>query len=138
MCEPEVFSAIADWTELSHGYGEEIWSNLQWWISGSFAVILTSHFARTSLNLFTTALLCTLYALFTWVVFGNLALDMAKDNAVFQDVTAFAASHGCSDLKALQPDQPISLAVAMIIFLPSMFVATIGYLIYSWRVHTRS
>ena len=138
MCEPDVFGVIADWTELAHGYGEAIWSNLQWWISGSFAVILTAHFARMSLNQFTTVLLCILYTLFSLVVFGNLFVDMAKGESVFQDVTAFAASHGCDGLESLKPVQPESLALAMMFFLPSMFVATVGYLIYSWRLNSRS
>ena len=137
MCDPEVFSAIADWIALSHSYGEETWSNLQWWISGSFAVILTSHFARTSLNIFTAVLLGLLYALFTWMVGTNMAHDRAKDGRVHADLTHFAQSHGCGDLEHLVPYEA-GVDIAFTVFLPVMFFSTLGYLAYSCWAHMKS
>ena len=140
MCDPEAFGALADWISLTHEYGEATWASMQWWISGSFAIILTSHFARNSLNIVTTILLGTLYVLFSASLWGNLALDVVKAQDAFRDIAQFASDQGCQELSHLPPYySPVPvLAQLMPYFLGLMLCSTLGYLGYSYRLNRKS
>jgi hypothetical protein len=105
--------------------------NLQWWVSGSFAVILTSYFARESLKIPVAVLLGILYILFTTMLTLNSNLDGLKMDAVFHDSRNLAAITGCGELQLVQPlDVPVFGAVFSI-FVTLMGIATLGYLAYS-------
>ena len=146
MCDPEAFSAIGEWLALTHIYGEESWNHLQWWVSGSFAIILTSHFARDSLNAFVASLLGLLYVLFSILVGLNLRQNSVQIGGAFQDVTDFASAHGCGELVTITVenvgwgmDQAIAVSlVLMSVFLVLMFFSTLGYLAYAWRLNVKT
>ncbi len=139
MCDPESFSAIGEWLALTHTYGEESWNGLQWWVSGSFAIILTSHFARDSLNAFVASLLGLLYVLFSIVVFSNVRFDGAKTRLAFQDLTDFASAHSCGELSHLPPFENVGWGLWVgPVFLVLMWFSTLGYLAYSWWLNVKA
>ena len=140
MCDPEAFSAIGEWLALTHTYGEESWNGLQWWVSGSFAIILTSHFARDSLNALVASLLGLLYVLFSVVAFSNLELNGAAIGRVFQDLTDFASAHSCGELSILRPIENVGweIGLSITVFIWSMGFSTLGYLAYSWWLNVKA
>ena len=138
MCDPEAFSAIGEWLALTHIYGEESWNHLQWWVSGSFAIILTSHFARDSLNAFVASLLGLLYVLFS-ILFGlNLRQISVQIGEAYQDVTDFAFAHGCGELITPVENFGWGMGQAMTVFFVLMFFSTLGYLAYAWRLNVKA
>ena len=140
MCDPETFGALGEWIGLTHEYGQATWSNLQWWISGSFAIILTSHFARSSLNIFTASLLGILYTLFSLAIYTNIGLDAYKEGLAVQDMRNFAEIQNC-EITHLKPYEVPGLGspvIPLLIFLVAMFLATIGYLGYSCRLNRKT
>ncbi len=138
MCDPEVFSAIGEWIALTHAFGEETWSSMQWWISGSFAIILTCHFARDSLNAFVASLLGLLYVLFSVVVGFALQGNSEGIGLAVQDLNDFASAHSCGELRALRPHESTGWgAQAILVFVVLMGSSTLGYLAYSCWLNSK-
>ncbi len=50
MTEAEAHNLLLAYIEAGHGYGEAVWGQIQIWIGGSFAVILSAHFAPERMN----------------------------------------------------------------------------------------
>lgn len=140
MCEPEVISAVADLASLGHEHGEAIWSKIQWWVSMSFALILTAHFAPQRMNLFVSLLLGVIYVVFTLMVLASMGADGQIGGSTWVDAKELAELNSCGSLAVLRPpDVPLlSFASYLLVFIIILPLSTLGYLAYTCKEQSKN
>ena len=130
MEHPEIYAIILEQLAMAHDHGEAFWGQVQMWISGSFAVILTAHFAPQRMNTVIGGLLAFLYISFSLLVTSNALEDVRSGNALIGNAYELAAAY---DIDVTHLDRSPSLVgtVSFFIFPPALFFGTLGYLAYT-------
>lgn len=120
------------------GQGEQL-SMLQWWGGTTFALLTVAHFARKNLNLFLVLLILLLYISFSFYVViyserGDMILSgLLDDLRILQETTGQISVASESVLQESYLEEvPFFFFIFSGIFLPGMFLGTIGYVIFMY------
>ena len=130
MEHPEIYAIILEQMSIAHDHGEAYWSQVQMWISGSFAVILTAHFAPQRMNIVIGSLLAFLYVSFSLLVTSNALEDLSSGSALIGNAYELAASYDI-DVTHLDRSPTTVGVVSFFVFPPALFLGTLGYLAYT-------
>ena len=113
---------------------ERYWNMVQWWASVTFAVLLASHLGAKQLNWVFTAVIVVLYTLFSVTIAQVINQYL---NQMFAAVLALEALSGKQELSLAGVDMlnssSANIGISLWITLIVTFVATLFYVIYSYR-----
>lgn len=126
MSESEIVYQLS---ELYNRY----WTILQWWTGTSFILIGVSHIASRNLNRIMVAILVLLYSLFTFWLSNFTQSNIFAMEGFIKDLTILEKSASLVTFGAkgyLEGYRQLSL-LATVSTLFSMYLCTVGFLIYS-------
>jgi len=118
--------------QLSELYNR-YWTILQWWTGTSFILIGVSHIASRNLNRIMVAILVLLYSLFTFWLSNFTQSNIFAMEGFIKDLTILEKSASLVTFGAkgyLEGYRQLSL-LATVSTLFSMYLCTVGFLIYS-------
>ena len=137
MTEYEAYQLAIAALELGHIHGESVLEQMRFWVGVSYALLALTIVAPQRLTVGATALVLVLYLLFTAFSLINMRSDLAAGMAGAEDAAAILAKKQLP-LKSLEKklsdaEESQTVAKASLIFIPGLFLGTIGYLLISAR-----
>ena len=139
MTEYEAYDLALNLIDFGHTLGESTLVQIQFWVGVSYAFLAITLIAPEKLTVGTTALLLALYISFTAHTFTNVGFDLDTAAATRLDASKVLEDKGLSlDLVAqkLRMDTDSGLYTARnasAIFIPGLFLGTIGYVVFVCR-----
>jgi hypothetical protein len=130
---------ILDFQQVLFG---QLWSSLQWWASVSFGLMALTRFSGKQLNLVIVLSISVLYTLFTVFTLTNILMlvdglvGAGDDLQALRDAGALGGA-GSELLDFRRQHAPLNGAIAIFCVIAT-FVATLSYLVYTYRKERRS
>ena len=144
MTEAEAHDLILAYIELTHGYGESVWGQFQIWMGGSFALILTAHFAPERMNVVVTTFLAAVYVGFTWSLGTNMVRDLEFSGEALVGALELADMYGINTPLLDAYDAAATAGaggggfIAGRVFTVGLWIGCLGYLAYtSYKFHRK-
>ena len=142
MTEAEAHDLILAYIELTHGYGESVWGQFQIWMGGSFALILTAHFAPERMNVVVTTFLAAVYVGFTWSLGTNMVRDLEFSGEALVAALELADMYGINTPLLDAYDASATAFgggggfIAASVFIVGLWIGCLGYLAHtSYKFH---
>lgn len=139
MTDYESYQLAIATLELSHIHGESVLEQLRFWASISYGLLALTFIAPQRLTVGASALLLILYVSFSSSTMINMKADLDAGNASVADASDILAENQLSlnSMKkkstSIYNGESRFLIRISIIYVPGLFLGTIGYLLISTR-----